>query len=219
MVMKSFQGGYLGNPLTVPLAMAALMSVVFAGLTVYFYAQSREVRQNIDDKVAAAIVEAEAGIRKQLQKEFDEKAKRPFDTYQASPVLSGVKIVYPRTWSAYVIEDPDGRRQINGYFHPDYVPTAKTGVKYALRLILEDGDYAKELKDYQRDIDSGSVKASPIRVSGVKGTRLDGAIEKGVNSSMVIFPIRDKVLKVWTQSPDFLDDFNNTIVKNLSFNP
>ncbi len=219
MVMENQQGGYIANPLTIPLAMASLLALVMGGLTVYFYAQNRDARQNIDDKVAAAVVDAEAGLREQLQKEFDEKAKDPFRTYTASEIFSGIQVAYPKTWSAYVVEDSKSRRQLDGYFHPNYVPSDKAGVKYALRLSFEDGDYTKVLNQYKDAVEKKSLKASAIEINGIKGTRLDGKLDKDISGAIVILPIRDKVLKVWTESPAFLADFNQIVSGKLTFKP
>jgi len=55
------------------------------------------------------------------------------------------------------------------------------------------------------------------------GTRLDGAINQtqtgAQNGSLVVIKIRDKTLKIYTESTDFVGDFNNVILSNLTFVP
>jgi hypothetical protein len=53
----------------------------------------------------------------------------------------------------------------------------------------------------------------------VKGVRLEGFLEKDKEGIMVMFPLRDKTLRIWTESKEFSGDFNNIVIKKLSFSP
>jgi len=48
---------------------------------------------------------------------------------------------------------------------------------------------------------------------------LVGQIINGKKGSMVMFPLRDKTLKVWTEADQFVGDFNNSVLPNLTFVP
>jgi len=51
------------------------------------------------------------------------------------------------------------------------------------------------------------------------GTRLDGTLDQDTNGSMVIIKVRDKTLQIYTESNDYLGDFNDTILSSLNFAP
>jgi hypothetical protein len=77
---------------------------------------------------------------------------------------------------------------------------------------------------------SGKVRATayiPPKMVGrpnvSPGIRFDGAISHNTNGdqigSIIIIQVRDKTLKISTQSVKFLDDFNKIILENLTFVP
>jgi len=60
------------------------------------------------------------------------------------------------------------------------------------------------------------------KVPSVAGTRLSGQIfssSKAAPGTIVLVPMRDKTLEIWTESNDYLPDFNTYILPNLSFSP
>ncbi len=65
----------------------------------------------------------------------------------------------------------------------------------------------------------GDLRATAVQASGATGTRLDGLLEPDREGSMVIFPLRDKTLKISTESKEFEDDFNNIVLQRLTFVP
>ncbi|MCA9313588.1 hypothetical protein KDA08_04740, partial [Candidatus Saccharibacteria bacterium] len=86
-------------------------------------------------------------------------------------------------------------------------------------MSLIKNDYSAELKKYDALVKKGELKATSVSISGVTGARLDGMLKKDQEGSLVIFPLRDKTLKVWTESKDFRTDFNDIVLKNLTFVP
>ncbi|MEK7096314.1 MAG: hypothetical protein AAB896_03435, partial [Patescibacteria group bacterium] len=132
---------------------------------------------------------------------------------------------YPKTWSGYVDESVSSQ-PINGYFHPAIVPGLQSKAAYALRVELVDTDYSSVLGQHDSEIKDGSTKASAyippkmVAVTNVQpGIRLDGVLDSSTSGSMIIIKVRDKTLQVYTQSNDFLNDFNNTILTSLTFAP
>ncbi len=200
---------------TIALAVLLIASLVF-GISVQ--GKYSDAKNNVDDKVSTAVSKAESDQKKKLDAEFFEKEKQPLVTYESPATLGTIKVSYPKTWSAYV-EELDGQTQINGYFHPKFVPSPQKKIKYALRLQLKDAKYAAELQTWADNVKRGDLKASPVEVSGASGTRYDGKIDSDKQGAMVILPIRDKTIIVWSESPDYVADFNDIILKNFSFVP
>ena len=207
------------DPLIIPLIATILIAFGLAGFGVWSYSGYIDNRDNVDQKVAAAVETAEANQRTQLQADFDQQAKIPLKTYISPAAVGSITIKYPKTWSAYIEEEISSSQPFSAYFHPDCVPALRSDVALALRATLDDDNYADVLEGYDHDITSGELTVKPVKVAGVSGVRLTGTIDRDVQGVMVMFPLRDKTLKVWTESTSFLADFDNIILKKLSFSP
>lgn len=206
--------GFL-NPLLIPLILAVVVLLVTSALSVSYYTkyiQQRDENQPIIDK---AVSDAEGAQKTKLEAEFTEREKLPTKSYTTPSELGSVKLTFPKTWSSYVVHTSSST--LDYYGHPNYVPS--TGVNYALRMSILSRAFSNELKSYDSIVKKGDLNASAVRASGVTGTRLDGFLEKDKEGSMVIFPLRDKTLKIWTESKDYRSDFDNIVLKNLTFSP
>lgn len=204
------------------LALALLGTAIFAG---WAYTGRQDYKNNSDKKAEAAVENAKKVQAADLEKQFTEKEKLPNSTYKGSTTYGTVTFDYPKTWSGYVDESSTSQ-PINGYFHPAVVPGLQSKAAYALRVELVNTDYSSILKQHDGQIKDGTAKASayvPPKLVGVAnvqpGTKLDGALDQDTNGSMVIIKVRDKTLQIYTESNDFVNDFNNTILPSLAFAP
>ncbi len=223
----------LPKPSKKPLIAAIILGVLLiASLAFGYWAFSgrQDYKNNTDKKVSAAVAAAQTAQAAKLQAQFDEQSKSPYKTYTGSATYGSVSFNYPKTWSAYV--DETGNTQpIDGYFYPGQVPGIEGSTAYALRVELVNDDYATVLNQFQSNIQNNSVKASaylPPKMKGVAnaqvGTRFDGVIgqnQQGASQtgSMVVLKVRDKTLQIYTQSNDYLPDFNNIILASLTYSP
>ena len=55
--------------------------------------------------------------------------------------------------------------------------------------------------------------------AGYEGVRVDGQLSDTINGSVVIFKVRDKTLRIFCDSQDYISDFDNTILTSLRFEP
>jgi hypothetical protein len=203
----------------------AVFVLAFFGALIYALqvsGQRDDYKNNVDQKVSAAVEDARDEIGAAKEKEFAEREKSPYKQYKGPLTYGSLDITYPRTWSAYVREASDSNAGVDGYFHPNFVPSEDSGTAYALRVEVIEQPYSDEMKRFEAEVKRGTVKVSPFtaaKVPGVLGSRVDGEIEQGLSGSMVVFPLRDKTIKVSTQSPSHLNDFNTIILPNLIFVP
>lgn len=211
MLKLNYKG--LINPLLIPLILSVLV-IIGLGFSTYVYYQNYiDNRDNVDKKIATAVEQAEEVQRAELNKEFSEREKLPNKSYTSPSIYGSVKLTFPKTWSRYV---DDSGTILDFYAHPNVVPSS--GVNYALRMNISSKKFATELRSYDSQVKKGDLKASSITVSGTTGTRLDGLLKKEQSGIMVIFPLRDKTLKVWTENTDYFSDFE-AVLKHLSFVP
>lgn len=203
------------NPLVIPLVLAVLVLIGSSVMAVMYYGKFVEQRDNNQPIIDEAVAQAEETQKTKLENEFTEREKIPTKNYTSPAELGSVKIVFPKTWSSYIDSSKSGG--MDYYGHPNYVPA--DNVNYALRMSVVDKPFSTEIKSYDSGVKKGDLKATAVQVSGTTGTRLDGFLKKDQEGSMVIFPLRDKTLRVWTESKEYRADFDNIVLKGLSFVP
>lgn len=193
----------------------------FAG---WAYMQMQDYKSNSDKKSAIAVEVANKKQKEQLQKDFAEAEKNPNKTYTSPPQDASITFAYPKTWSSYVVEQNTGNMPLDGFFQPDFVPNVAGDLNsYALRMQLLTQDYSSVLNQFQGNIKKGTLKSTPYIDQNVKGAetgvRLDGQLTTTKQGSMIIIPIRDKVLKLWTEDNKMMSDYNNIVLKTLTYSP
>lgn len=203
------------NVLIIPIVILSIGLIAAIILASSYYSNYIDARDAYQPKIDSAVAAAEATQEQRLEADFAAREKLPNKSYTSSSQTGTIKLIYPKTWSSYVVYSTEDT--VDYFAHPNFVPS--TGVNYALRMSAVNRDFATELKAYEPLIKKGDLIASSVSVSGVQGTRLDGFLAKTKEGSMVIFPLRDKTLRVWTESKDFRGDFDNTVLKNLTFVP
>jgi len=205
----------------------SVLLVAALGFGVWAFMSMSDYKNNSDKKSVAAVEVATAEQKVKLDAEYAEKDKQPYATYSGKPDAGSIQLLYPRTWSAHVIEQSKGNMPIESYFHPGFVPdTLGDATSFALRLEVVDTQYAEILKQYESQVKQSAITIAPYKFAKVPdslGSIITGKIFSGrdkVQGTMVIMPIRDKTLKVWTESNSvFLKDFNEAVLPNLTFVP
>jgi hypothetical protein len=216
-----------GNKKPVALIAALVIFITgflaMSGFAFWAFAQMQDYKNNVDEKVEAAVDVAVEEAEATKEKEFLERSKSPYKQYKGPATFGAVEITYPRTWAAFVDETASGNTPVDGFFHPNFVPGLKSETAFALKVEVLEQPYDRVLGSYDSDAKSGKVKVSPykaVRVPSVLGARLDGEVEKGYQGSAVLLPIRDKTIRISTLSGEsFGKDFNDIVLKNLIFTP
>ncbi len=208
--------------MTVAFAVTLMLLVAASGFGIWAYLGMEDYKTNADQKIAEAVKVAEERKSAEKDAQFLEQEKLPFKLYQGPAAYGSLAIQYPKTWSAFVSEKDSGSTPIEGYFHPNYVPGIHRDNSYALRVEVSNTSYADELKRFDSAVKQGKAtvqayvsQSSPSTV----GARIDGEIASKKQGAMVMLPLRDKTLKMWTESEQFKGDFDGIILKNFGFTP
>jgi len=211
------------SPLALPLGLSVFFLVVAIAFGGWAYMQMLDYKDHTDTKVAAAVAKAKADEDTVKDAAFAETEKQPLKTYQGPGTYGSVSVSYPKTWSAYVVDTHNSSPYIDGYFHPDSVPDANgQGSVFSLRVQVVQDAYSDVLNGFSSAVKNGSVKIAPYaapKVPSVVGVRVDGQLTTTKQGSMIILPLRNMTLKIWTEAPQFENDFNNDILPNLTFRP
>jgi type II secretory pathway pseudopilin PulG len=218
-----------GSTSVVVAVISSILLVAAGAFAVWAFMGRQDFKNNTDQKINTAVTAAEAAQAVRLKAQFAEESKNPNKTYLGSPTYGSVSFKYPKTWSAY-IDETSSNEPINGYFYPDKVPGLQSGTAYALRVELLNNSYSQTLQQLNSLVKQGKLKASayvPPKMAGKPnlqpGTRFDGMVNQNQagpqQGSMVVIQVRDKTLKISTQSLSFVQDYNNSVLANLTFVP
>ncbi len=210
-----------GKGLLITVIILSIALVGVSAFAVWAFMERQEYKNNVDGIVATEVDTAVSEREQQLEAEFTEREKEPLDSYTSPSAYGEVTVEYPKTWSAYVEETDSGSTPVEGFFHPSFVPDESDNI-IALRLEISNRSYADSLRRFESLARSDRVSISPIEavnVDGVVGSRVDGEISSDLEGSVVLFELRDKTLLLTTESTEFKQDFDNIILKNLTFNP
>ena len=110
---------------------------------------------------------------------------------------------------------------MNFYAHPGVIPGLDKNVNFAYRAQIVDSPYQKEAEKYEAAQKSGKVTVTSFRtklVDSVLGIQLKGEVVSGKQGAMVMLPQRDKTFMFWTESEEFVSDFEK-IMETMSFIP
>jgi hypothetical protein len=189
-------------------------------LAVVAYSSRQDYKNNTDKKIAAAVALAVKQEASRKEADFVQREKNPYKTYSGPETFGKVTIKYPKTWSAQVDEKGSGNTVLDGYFHPNFVPGLQSATNFALRLQILQTDYAEVLRQFESPAKEGEVHISPYvapKEAGITGARIEGKLDPQKSGQMVLLPLRDKTIKIWTESNAFFNDFDKITLANLTF--
>jgi hypothetical protein len=204
--------GLLISTIVLLILVLGLGSVMIWALMNYY-----DQKNNVDQKITAAVEVAKKEQADADEKDFIEREKEPYRDFVGPADLGSVTFKYPKTWSVYT---SGGRADgFEGYLQPGVVHDVRSDRPYAIRVTIDDTSYEDTLDDFSKQIENGELKSKRVKINEFDGNRLDGTFSDTVEGSMVVFKIRDKTLKVYTESPNFRGDFDKIVLKTLRFNP
>jgi hypothetical protein len=218
------QGGSI-NILLVPLILSVVLLIAAIAGGIWAYGERQDYKDNVEKKVATAVTSAKAQTQAADAIKYAEEAKNPLKTHVGLPAFGSVTVVYPKTWSGYVIETGKGNTPLSNYYHPDVVPGsggAETDIAYALRIQIVEQPYDQVLNSFNSQVTGKKVTVAPYtlpKVPNTIGSRIDGQITQKKQGSMIILPLRNLTLQIWTESSTYMKDFDEIILPNISFQP
>lgn len=209
------------SALLIPLILAVVFFIGALGFGLWSYNSRQDYKNNTDQKIATAVDVAQKQTATQKDTEFIQREKEPLKEYKGPDAYGSIDLRYPKTWSAYIVENGPSL-PLDAYWYPNFVPSTQSDTSFALRLQVTNKKFSEELKTYDTSVRTGKVKAQPYKpknVDGVIGERLDGEVVRGKHGIMILLPLRDKTIKIWTEAQQYQPDFINNVLSNFNFTP
>jgi len=212
-MIKHNQNGAI-NVLLIPLILASVLVIAAGSFGYWAFGERQNYKDNVDTIVAKAVTVGKAAEGAKKDAAYAEEAKNPLKTYTGAAEYGSVSLQYPKTWSG---SDSSNQNQgLDMYFHPDIIPVASP---YALRVQVLSRPYASVVQQFKSRKNITATAYSLPKVPGVVGLKVDGEFASNVTGSMVILPMRDKTLQIYSESTQYLNDFNSIILPNVTFVP
>lgn len=213
------------NVLLVPVILLTLLFIGAGVFGFWAFSSRQDYKNNSDQKAAEAVQANKKVVQAEDAKTFAEEAKNPLKTFIGPDAFGSIHVAYPKTWSAYV-DETDQSTPVDAYFHADFVPsTDDQTATYNLRVQVQAQSYSALLDQYASAIQDGNGTSVPYtlpKMPGVTGVMLTGKVfpnSVDETGELVMLPMRDKTLLIWTESPNYYADFSTYILPNLTFSP
>ena len=203
--------------LVISTVLLAIVAALAFGLAVWGIVNYMDQKNNVDSKVSDAVATAKKDQADSDEAKFTARDKEPNRQFVGPDDYGRLTFNYPKTWSVYVNKDASTGGTYEAYLNPVSVPPVSSSQQYALRVLIEQKDYATALSSYDAAVKKGDLKSSPVSANGSNGTRLDGNFSTDIRGSAVIFKIRDKTLTLRTDADTFKPDFN-ALITTIKFN-
>lgn len=221
--MRTLNSSGAINVLLIPLVLVTTFFIVATGFAAWAFTSRSDYKNNSDKKALAAAQVAREDQESADAAKYAEEIKQPYDSYIGPAAFGNITVNYPKTWSAYVVESERGGTPVTGWFNPKTVPSVTDqDSNFALRVELVSSTYQSVLDSFKPRLTSNTATIQPYtlpKVPSVVGSRIEGQITERKQGTMVVIPLRNMTLKVWTESNDFKGDLDTHILPNLSFVP
>lgn len=195
----------------------SIVATAAIGMATWGIINYMDQKNNVDGKVADAVAAAKKAQGDSDEIKFTARDKEPNREFVGPDDYGRLTFNYPKTWSVYVNKDASLGGTYEAYLNPVSVPPVTSTQQYALRVTIEQKDYAAVLTSYDAAVKKGDLKSSPVTANDTNGTRLEGKFSADIRGSAVIFKIRDKTLTLRTDADTFKPDFN-ALITTIKFN-
>lgn len=220
--MKLNRNGSTNTALILIIAIAFLfLSLVFG---IWAFSGMQKYKNNADQLVQNAVAKAQTSQQATDARAAALAAENPLTSYSGPEAYGSILVHYPKNWSSYVDTSNTSANPVDGYFYPGTLPAVSDSqpTNFALRIQVISQSYTQTLGTYQGLEQSGQASSkvySLPKVPSVVGVEITGQLVNSKTGTLVILPLRNESLLIWTEGNEFLNDFNNNILPNFSFSP
>lgn len=196
----------------------SLVAIAAGSVAIWAYMNYTDQKNNVDSKIAVAVVEAKKQQADDDEKDFIIRDQQPLRQFTGPDDYGRLTFDYSKQWSVYIAKDVEKGGTYQAYLNPGAVPpVGSPTTQYALRVTIEDKDYDAALATYAPLVKKGDLRSSATAVNGVNGTRFDGSFTKDIRGAAVVYKIRDKTVTLQTDADTFKPAFD-ALVQTIKFN-
>ncbi len=222
-MMNEKQRGGVGVIVAISLLAVCLVGVsVLAFLS---YQQAQDYKNNVNQKITAAVTENTKAVKAEEARAYAEESQFPLKPFLGPDTYGSVKVMYPKVWSGY-LNSNNSNTPVDFYAHPDIVPSpvgsSNNAPSLALHIEVINQVYSTVIRQYEPLQKQNKVTVKPYSLAKsptIVGARVDGQLTQQKKGSVVLMPMRDKTLRITTESESYAKQFNEIILPNIEFVP
>ena len=206
-------------PWIVSTVVVTLIAATFIGLFFYTFSQWNTVKTDVDGQITAAVATAVNAKTEELETQFEEREKLPYDLFAGPADYGELSFDYPKTWSVYEAKDAANGGDYEAYLNPDKVyPVSNSNIN-ALRVLIKDQAYDSYVKTYDNYVKNGRMTISVRPINGENANVYIGELPSTdkLQGKAAVFKLRDKTVVLQTDSEVFYDDFEK-ILDSVRYN-
>jgi hypothetical protein len=221
--MKLNQNGS-SSSLLGPLIIAVVLLIASLVFGIWAFSGRQTYKTKTDQIVQTAVTAAQTKQQTTDSQQYAIDSEKPLIKYSGPEAYGSLIVNYPKTWSSYVDTSNNNSSPVDGYFYPGTLPSVSNQdtTNFALRIQVSAAPYNQILQQYAGLEVNGSTTSHAFSLSklpSVVGVELSGQLINQKSGNLVILPLRNQSLLIWTEGNQFTNDFNNNILPNLSFSP
>ncbi|MHB1865090.1 MAG: hypothetical protein ACYCPS_02915 [Candidatus Saccharimonadales bacterium] len=221
--MKLNQYGAI-NGIAISLVLVTLLFIASLVFGIWSFSGRQKYKNDTQQLINSAVASAKTQQQNIDNANYFIQSQKPLIEYVGPEAYGTIKLFYPKNWSSYVNDSGTNGYPIDGYFYPGTLPSVTDGnqVNFALRLQVENQSYQSVLGVYDSLVQANQtvIKAYSLpKVPSVVGVEVVGQLANNLSGTLVILPLRSEALEIWTEGTQYLSEFNNDILPNLSFSP
>jgi len=192
---------------TIILVIMSIVAIVFIWLFVQKSIEYKTLSDNIDTQINSAKAVAIAENTTELEKQFEEREKSPYEEFTGPEDYGRFSFKYPRTWSVYIAKDAANGGDFEAYLNPKEVLPVSSSTINALRVRIRDESFDSVVKSYESSLKNGKLTLKTDTVGGVLANIYTGEIASDMRGAIMVLKVRDKTVILQTDAETFLDDF------------
>ena len=200
------------------LIIASLVAVTFIGLFIWMFSKWDSTQQDVDSQISAAVAEAVNEKTEELENQFIEREKQPYQIFAGPADYGELAFEYPKTWSVYEAKDAANGGDYEAYLNPGKVYPVGVDTINSLRVIIKDQSYDNYIKTYESYVKNGKLAVSVRLINGENANLYTGELPgTKLQGIAAVFKIRDKAAVLQTDAMIFEEDYQR-ILDTVRFN-
>ncbi len=199
------------------LVIVSLIALGLAIFSIYLFIQLNDATTNVEGQISQAVAVAENKKAEELENEFAEREKKPFQNFLGPVDYGELSFEYPKTWSLYIAKDAANGGDYEAYMNPVEIHAISNSTIYALRISIYNRSFEDVTRTYDGSINNGSLRLEVKESDNGTINVYSGTLPNKFIGKVAVFKIRDKTVVLQTDSELFNNDFEE-ILKTIKYN-